>query len=138
MSNPYAQQPPTDPYDQSQYGQPAGQYGQPQYGQQYPAYGQSPYATGATAPSNTSAIILTIVSGVSMLSSVFLVGIPSLIFGIMALTSNTTDPVGSRKKARTGWIIFAVNAGVVALLVIIAVIALVILGTSTSNFNSGA
>jgi hypothetical protein len=138
MSNPYAQQPPTDPSAQSLYGQPAGQYGQPQYGQQYPAYGQSPYATGATAPSNTSAIILTIVSGVSMLSSVFLVGIPSLIFGIMALTSNTTDPVGSRKKARTGWIIFAVNAGIVALLVIIAVIALVVLGTTTSNFDSGA
>jgi hypothetical protein len=138
MTNPYAQQPPTDPYGQSQHGQPAGQYGQPQYGQQYPAYGQSPYATGATAPSNTSAIILTIVSGVSMLSSAFLVGIPSLIFGIMALTSNTTDPLGSRKKSRTGWIIFAVNAGVVALLVILAVIAFVILGTSTSNVNSGA
>ena len=74
-----------------------------------PAYGQSPYATGAPAPSNTSAIILTIVSGVSMLSTAFLVGIPSLIFGIMALTSNSTDPVGSRKKSRTGWIIFAVN-----------------------------
>jgi hypothetical protein len=56
----------------------------------------------------------------------------------MALTSNTTDPVGSRKKARTGWIIFAVNAGIVALLVIIAVIALVVLGTTTSNFDSGA
>jgi len=122
-----------DPYGQPQPGQ---QY--PAYGQQYPGYGQSPYATGALAPSNTSAIILTIVSGVSMLSSAFLVGIPSLIFGIMALTSNSTDPVGSRKKSRTGWIIFAVNAALAALVVIIVVIAFVILGTNTSDFNSGA
>jgi hypothetical protein len=119
-----------DPYGQPQPGQ---QY--PAYGQQYPGYGQSPYATGA--PSNTSAIILTIVSGVSMLSSLFLVGIPSLVFGIMALTSNSTDPVGSRKKAKTGWIIFAVNAALAALIVIIGVIALVIVGTNTSDVNSG-
>ncbi|MHB8274821.1 MAG: hypothetical protein ACYDC9_08665, partial [Dermatophilaceae bacterium] len=84
-------------------------YGQPNpYGQQYPAYGQQPYATGATtAPSNTSAIVLTILSGVSMLfGNILTVG--SLVFGIMALTSNSTDPVGSRKKTKTGWIVFAV------------------------------
>ena len=73
-----------------------------------------------------------------MLSSVFLVGIPSLVFGIMALTSNGTDPVGSRRKSKTGWIIFAVNAGLAALVVIIAVVAFVIIGTNTSNFDSGA
>ena len=56
MSNPYAQQ------------QPAQPYGQPQPGQQYPAYSQQPYATGAPAtPSNTSAIILTIFSGLSLI-----------------------------------------------------------------------
>ncbi|MHB1474586.1 MAG: hypothetical protein ACYCV4_13380, partial [Dermatophilaceae bacterium] len=111
LSNPYAQQPPASPWVPSQpdpYGQPAGQYGQAQPGQQYPAYGQQPYATGATtAPSNTSAIILTILSGVSMLfGNILTVG--SLVFGIMALTSNSTDPVGSRKKTKTGWIVFAV------------------------------
>ena len=140
MSNPYAQQPPAPPWVPSQpdpYGQPQPGPQYPPYGQQYSAYGQSPYAAGALAPSNTSAIILTIVSGVSMLSSAFLVGIPSLIFGIMALTSNSTDPVGSRKKSRTGWIIFAVNAALAALVVIIVVIAFVILGTNTSDFNSG-
>ena len=134
MSNPYAQQPPASPWVPSQpdpYGQPAGQYGQAQPGQQY-------YATGATtAPSNTSAIVLTIVSGVSMLSSAFFVGIPSLIFGIMALTSNSTDPVGSRKKAKTGWIIYAVNAGIVVLLVVAGIAFLVIGGASSANFNSG-
>jgi hypothetical protein len=141
VSNPYAQQPPAPPYAQpvsDPYGQ---QYPAPPYGQQYPApqYGQQYYAAGAPAvPSNTSAIILTIVSGVSMLSTVFFVGIPSLIFGIMALTSNTTDPVGSRKKAKTGWIIFAVNAGVIALAVV-AIVAIVIATSDggSSNFNSG-
>ena len=120
-------QAPPDPY-----GQPAGQYGQ-----QYPTYGQSPYATGAVAPSNTSAIVLTIISGLFTVTTCVL-GIPSLIFGIMALTSNSTDPVGSRKKAKTGWIIFAVNVGVVALVGIVAVIGLVAFSrNSTTNFDSG-
>ena len=118
------------------YGQPAP-YAQPsQYGQQYPTYGQQSYATGApTAPSNTSAIVLTIVSGLATLTTC-VIGIPSLIFGIMALTSNSTDPVGSRKKSRTGWIIFAVNAGVVILLAVAAIVIFVVAGTS-STFNSG-
>ena len=131
VSNPYAQQPPAPPY-----AQPVSD----PYGQQYPAppYGQQYYPTGApAAPSNTSAIILTIVSGVSMLSTVFFVGIPSLIFGIMALTSNTTDPVGSRKKAKTGWIIFAVNVGVLILLIVGAIALFVVSGTSSTTFDSG-
>jgi len=132
VSNPYAQQPPAPPYvtpSSNPYGQ---QYPAPPYGQQY-------YAAGAAAvPSNTSAIVLTIVSGVSMLGTAFFVGIPSLIFGIMALTSNTTDPVGSRKKAKTGWIIFAVNAGVIALAVV-AIVAIVFATSDggSSNFDSG-
>jgi hypothetical protein len=70
---------------------------------------------------NVSAIILTIVSALSLGTCV--VGIPSLIFGVMALTSNTTDPVGARQKARTGWIIFAINAAVaLVFLIILAVV----------------
>src|SRR5665647_784901 len=71
-SNPYAQQPPAPPYAQpvsDPYGQ---QYPAPPYGQQYPAppYGQPYYATGApSAPSNTSAIILTIVSGLATVTT---------------------------------------------------------------------
>jgi len=138
VSNPYAQQPPAPPYAQpvsDPYGQ---QYPAPPYGQQYPAppYGQQYYAAGAPAvPSNTSAIVLTIVSGVSMLGTLFFVGIPSLIFGIMALSSNSADPIGSRKKARTGWIIFAINAGVALLVLIIGVIALIAISPS-GTFNS--
>lgn len=131
VSNPYAQQPPAAPY-----AQPVSD----PYGQQYPAppYGQQYYAAGAPAvPSNTSAVVLTIVSGVSMLGTAFLVGIPSLIFGIMALTSNTTDPVGSRKKSRIGWIIFAVNVSILILLIVGAIALFVVSGTSSSTFDSG-
>ena len=130
-SNPYAQQPPAPPYvtpSSNPYGQ---QYPAPPYGQQY-------YAAGAPAvPSNTSAIVLTIVSGVSMLGTAFFVGIPSLIFGIMALTSNTTDPVGSRKKSRIGWIIFAVNVSILVLLIVAAIAFFVVNGTSSTTFDSG-
>ena len=134
MSNPYAQQPPAPPWVPSQ----PDPYGQPQPGQQYPAYGQQSYATGApSAPSNTSAIFLTIVSGLATVTTC-VIGIPSLIFGIMALTSNSTDPVGSRKKAKTGWIIFAVNAGLIVLAVV-AIVAIAIANSDggSSNFNSG-
>ena len=130
-SNPYAQQPPAPPYvtpSSNPYGQ---QYPAPPYGQQY-------YAAGAPAvPSNTSAIVLTIVSGVSMLGTAFFVGIPSLIFGIMALTSNTTDPVGSRKKSRIGWIIFAVNVSILVLLIVAAISFFVVSGTSSTTVDSG-
>jgi hypothetical protein len=114
VSNPYAQQPPVQPYGQQPYGQSPG----PQYG----GYGQQSYSNGPPQ-TNSSAIVLTVVSAVTMLSTC-VIGIPSLIFGIMALTSNSTDPAGSRKKAKTGWIIFAVNVGVVVLLAVVAVIAL--------------
>ena len=142
MSNPYAQQQPAQPYGQPQPGQqyPAYSqpYGQPQPGQQYPAYSQQPYATGPHTEPNASAIVLTILSGIVMLSTCFLIGIPSLIFGIMALTSNSTDPVRSRKKAKTGWIVFAVNFGVVVLLVVAGFAILIATGNdlgSNTNFS---
>jgi len=138
VSNPYAQTPPAPPYAppcSDPYGQ---QYPAPPEGQQYPAYGQQYYAPGAPAvPSNTSAVVLTIVSGVSMLGTAFLVGIPSLIFGIMALTSNTIDPVGSRKKSRIGWIIYAVNVGILVLLIVGVIALFVVSGTSSTGSDAG-
>ncbi len=130
---PYGQQPPPPQYGQPQYGQP--QYGQPQTGQQYPAYGQS-YAAGTPAESNTSAIVLTILSGITMLSTCFIIGIPSLVFGIMALSSNALDHEGSRKKAKTGWIIFGINVGVVVLLAVAAGVLLVATGNNFDTSNS--
>jgi hypothetical protein len=125
MGNPYAQQPPAQPYAQQPPAQP--------YGQQYPAYGQQSYLSGPPTDANASAIVLTIVSGIIMLSTCFFIGIPSLVFGIMALASNSTDPTGSRKKTKTGWIIFAVNAGVVVLLAVTVIAFLVVKGNSSSD-----
>ncbi|MDQ1481989.1 MAG: hypothetical protein QOF35_65 [Actinomycetota bacterium] len=161
-SNPYAQQPPVQTYGepgqsqpgesgQPQYSQPQysqAQYGQPPYsqqqygaaygqqpGQQYPPYGQRPYSTGPHAETNTSAIALTITSGILMLSTCFVIGIPSLIFAIMALTSNANDPAGSRKQAKTGWILFAVNVGVVVLVALIGAVLLAV--SSRGGGDSG-
>jgi len=141
LGNPYAQQP-GQPYGQQQPNQPYGQqpppapYGQAQPGAQYPAYGQQTYATGPHNETNTSALVLTIVSAIIMFSTCFTIGIPSLIFGIMGLTSNKTDPEGSRKKAKTGWIIFAVNVGVVVLLAIVGFGLLVATGNNFDNTSS--
>lgn len=131
MSNPYAQPPPAQPY-----GQPMYQYGQPQPGQHYPAYGQQPYPSGPPAETNASAIVLTIVSALATMSTCA-IGIPSLVFGIMALTSNSTDPVGSRKKAKTGWIIFAINVAVVVGIGVILAIILFATSSGSSNTNVG-
>ena len=68
-----------------------------------------------------------------MLSTCFIIGIPSLIFGIIALTSNRTDPAGSRKQAKTGWILLAVNFGVVVLLVIAGFAVLISRSSTPSN-----
>ena len=80
--------------------------------------------------------MLTILSGITMLSTCFIVGIPSLVFGIMALSSNALDPDGSRKKAKTGWIIFGINVGVVVLLAIAGVVLLAATGNNLSNFDN--
>jgi hypothetical protein len=126
MSNPYALQPPAHAY-----GQQADQYGQPWPGQQYPAYGQQSYGIGPPVEANTSAIVLTILSALSLCN--FLT-VGSLVLGIVALTKNSTDPEGSRRLAKIGWIVFAV----VWALVIVGIIGSIVLGivsngTSTSN-----
>jgi hypothetical protein len=154
MSNPYAQQPPAQPYGQPQpaqqypaYGQPYDQpqpaqqypaygqpYDQPQPAQQYPAYGQQPYATGPHIEPNGSAIVLTILSGLSLIfCNIF--AIASLVVGIIALGKNSTDPARSRRLTKIGWIVFA---GVWALVILglIAFFALALSnGWSTSDTN---
>ena len=132
----YPQQP---PYPPQQGGYPQQGYGQQQYWAQHgaqpgtPAYYQNP---AGVAPTNTSAIVLTIVSAIATLSTC-VIGIPSVIIGIMALTSNSTDPAGSRRKARTGWIVFGVNAGVVILLAAALITLAIVSGNNSSNQFDG-
>jgi F0F1-type ATP synthase membrane subunit c/vacuolar-type H+-ATPase subunit K len=128
VSNPYAQQPPAQPYAQQP---PAEPYGQPQP-PQYPPYGQQPYATAAKAPTNTSGIVLTILSGVSVLSCNIL-AIGSLVLGIMSLSKNATDPEASRRLTKIGWIVLA---SVWAIGIIVLIVAFIQLVSSSNNFDS--
>jgi hypothetical protein len=147
VSNPYAQQPPQPlgqqppappSYGQPQpYGQEPGQqypaYGQ-QYPQQYPAYGQQTYATGSQTETNTSAIVLTVLSGIScFVGNILAIG--SLILGIVALNKNATDHESSRHLTKIGWIVFAVT-WVVGTLVGIALIIAFAVALSHSDPNT--
>lgn len=105
------------------YGMPASPYGTPP-----PAYYQS-----AAPQSNTSALVLTIVSAIGTLSCCL--PLPALILGIMALTKQSTEPEQSAKLAKYGWITF----GVMVALAVIAFIAFmgfffVSSSTTTSDF----
>jgi len=125
-SNPYGQ--PTSPQ------QP---YWSPPYGQA--PYGQSPYPPapapyGPPPPKNTSAVVLTVVSGIATLTCCLL-GLPSLIVGIVALTRQPTDPRSAARLARAGWITFGVLLG----LGVVGVVALGVLGSigdpAVSDYN---
>lgn len=127
---PYPQQPTDSPYGANPYE--ANPYGQPGYVQQpygSTAYGQAPYALppgpyqpyqpyGAPPPKNTSAVVLTVLSGVAT-ALCCLLGLPSLVFGIVALTRQVTDPASSARMTRYGWITFGVLIGLGAIGVVV-------------------
>ena len=156
--DPYAQQPPAygqaQPYGQDPYAQQPPAYGQAQpygqdpYAQQPPAYGQAqpygqdPYAQQPPAygapQRNGSALTLTILSGISILCCGGLLTIPALIFGIIGLTKQSTDPAESARMTRFGWIAFAI--GIVVSVVIGGILLAVIIGSgewSTSATYGG-
>ncbi|MFW5471451.1 DUF4190 domain-containing protein [Knoellia sp. CPCC 206435] len=134
-TSPYAAPPPPPPYDpyaapQPPYDPYAATGGQAQQGA-HPAYsapGQwqaPPAAYGAPAPQNTSAIVLTVLSGIVTLSCC-VPGIVPLILGIMALSKQSTDPAGSRSLTKWGWVAFAVGMA----LVVIGVVSFIALGAA--------
>lgn len=137
----YSRPAPPPPYGQ---GPTQGSYAPPPSpGQPYPSYGQyGAYAPGlasgyAPPPQNTSALVLTIASGISLVFCAGLLTIPSLILGIIALTRNAEDPADSRRKSRLGWILFAV-AWVVTVAAVIAVIAVFVVGARTGGGTAPA
>lgn len=81
----------------------------------------APNPFGAPPPSsqpNTSAIVLTVLSGIATLSVYCAcIGIPPLIFGILGITKQSTDPEGAARLTKIGWIVF----GVMTLLTVLAV-----------------
>ena len=90
-----------------------------------------PAAYGAPPAQNTSAIVLTILSGIVTVSCC-IPGIVPLILGIMALTKNSTDPEGSRRLTKWGWIAFAIGIA----LAVIGVIVFFAIGAS-GGFDGG-
>lgn len=118
------------PYGGTPYGTPASPYGTPAspYGTPPPAYYQS-----AAPQSNTSALVLTIVSAIGTLSCCL--PLPALILGIMALTKQTSEPERSAQLAKYGWITFGVMVGLAVIAFIAFMgIAIVSAPTTTTDF----
>lgn len=138
-TNPYAATPPpppAGPYGATPYdaGQPAydpyaATGGQAQPGG-YPAYqapGQwqaPPAAYGAPAPQNTSAVVLTILSGLGLVLCCQFIMIGSLVLGIMGLTKNTEDPEGAARLTKIGWVVFGISIA----LTILGIVAFFVMG----------
>ena len=112
-------------------GYPAGS-GQPA-GPPLPSGAPNPFGTPppSTQP-NTSAIVLTVLSGVATLTVYCAcIGLPSLIFGILGITKQSTDPEGAARMTKIGWIVF----GVMTLLTVLAIagfIAVAVMSESSS------
>lgn len=141
-TNPYAATPPPPPADPYAAPQPAydpyAATGAPAQQGGYPAYnapGQwqaPPAAYGAPPAQNTSALVLTILSGIATVTCC-LPMIVSLIMGIVALTRNSTDPEGSRRMTKWGWIAF----GICLTLSVIAIGVVIALGVSGAFDDGG-
>ena len=103
----------------SPYGDPSVPYGTPP-----PAY----YQTQAPQ-SNTSALVLTIISGIGVFACCAVTIIP-LVLGVIALAKQTTDPEQSANLTKWGWISFAATI----VLAILAVIGFFALSTTGSGY----
>ena len=132
----------SDPYSSDPYvpGGPSGQ-------QQLPAYepGRSaplpqppgtplppPYAypMGAPTPTNTSAIVLIVLSSLTIFTGYCCyIGIPGLVLGILGVTKQATDPEGAAKLTKIGWISFGALIGL-TLLAVAGVILFAVLAES--------
>jgi hypothetical protein len=123
---------PYSPQPAQPYGQQPDPYVQPWPGQQYQVHGQQSYPYGPPTEANASAIVLTILSALSLCN---LLTVASLVLGIVALTKNSTDPEGSRRLTKIGWIVFAA-AWALVIVGLVGVVALGILSSSTSPSNS--
>jgi Na+/proline symporter len=95
-------------------------------------YAPSPYAQ-PRGTTNTSAIALLVVSGLSTLVGCFF-AIPALVLGILAVAKQNQSPQDSAKYTRWGWIAYAIA---VAFVVIGAIIAVVLFATTSGSTSTG-
>lgn len=125
---PAAYQTPT--YQPAQHPAPGQQAYPPPPPSAYPQYGVPPVGYAAPQQTNVSGLVLTIISGLLVFSCYFtLIGLPSFIIGIIAMTKQNTDWEGSRRLARIGWIVL----GSLFALAILAVIAFIVIGVATDT-----
>lgn len=91
----YAAPLPTEPLPVPQ----PGPYGHPQ-----PP--PNPYPT--PPPTNSSAIVLTVFASLALASGYCCyIGIPSLVFGVLGITQQSSNPESAARMTRYGWICFA-------------------------------
>ena len=115
------QTPPPPPPGTSPYGAASAPYGDPNapYGAPPAAYYQQ-----APAQQNTSALVLTILSGIGVFAccGVTIVG---LVLGIIAMTKQSTDPVQSAKLTKWGWIGFGAGLALSVIAVILYIVGMI-------------
>lgn len=87
-------------------------------------YPRPPWASGAgvpgaiaVAPTNVPAVAL-LAASVLAIFATGIIGPPSAVIAILALRRNAVDHAGAIEQAKTGWIVFAVNAIVGAVLLV--------------------
>lgn len=127
----YAPEPESEPA--SPYGAHGG------YGAQAPSYGAAPPApypaaapgAGPSAPAST--IVLLVVSGLLTLTGVGLLWVAPAVLATVSLVKHPADPSGARRLARIGWWI-AAGLAALGLLAIVAVVVLLLVGTSLFTF----
>ncbi len=101
----------------------------------YPGYGPPPPAYGGypqPAPTPGSTIALVVVSGFFVLGG--LIGVPSLVIGIVALTRARTQPDEAKRLTWIGWLVLGI---LLTLLVVVIVIGIAV-AASTSGSDGGS
>lgn len=87
-----------------------------------------PYPYPPPTPPNTSAIVLTVLAGVATMTGYCCyIGIPGLIFGILGIAQQSSDPEGAARMTRIGWIV----CGVLTLLTFLAIAAIIVIAVLT-------
>lgn len=85
------------------------------------------YAAGPQTEPNTSAIVLIVLSSLTLLTGYCCyIGIPGLVLGILGIVKQSTDPEGAAKLTKIGWITFAALTLVTMIVVVGVVIAIVL------------
>jgi len=97
----------------------------------------APY--GAPPQKNTSAIVLTVTSAVSLISCCNVLAIVPLVLGIVGLNRAGTDPQGAARSTKAGWITFAVTSALVVIgwVVFLALVGFGTIGDSTTYDYEG-